>query len=1289
LKGNNRNNFVFAFGFIVILLAASTLLGPEILFAQTIRYSFLPSSASSPLTLSTTRVTDVAFVTHSHKGSTHPDPPPSALTQAASSSSSASSPSTNASLIQITAGKVQEIRFSISNNNLATTPSPLNLPTSITNLAVSLASQNNSVRILGPSNWNLPSISPGSGQQLTTPVFASTSLIGSPVFFTVTVQYIQNGHQVKTASFNLGAIVVGSIQLSVNNLGIRYIGSTPNLSGNILNEGNTPAQFASVEMLNQAQGQAPFPSSLDKNLTSILVPGSSQYLGNIATNSPVPFNIPLEIVQGPGGKAQQQQQQQQNASIANNNNSRGSNPPALLSETTLGQSTGRNFSATNNNISPGTYPVSIKITYVDDLKNTRELIANSTINVFGAQSLSTQQGGSATDPQLTSSNGFVDAYWASNTARVANGNGTISSSSLQATPVPQQQEAGPGDGQSIFAVELSNTEFSTINGITGYLTLPPGFSAASAGIGININPVSAQHVATASYTNLVSAGQTYTLYFKVNIGKTATLGSHLASLRVYYFKVPELEPGQYRSQSFTVPFILPGKVVLDTTTTTTSLNPGVSNVARIQVKNEGSAQAHSVIVSVTGISGNSISGSNVGSSSTAAAGNSVNSTTGPGAQITTITPQSSIPTVTLGARTFNIGTIPVAGRAEIDTIMYPSYSAGGTLQNLNLQISYANAVGSTVTSSYSVGFLVLPTPPQAGITVAPFAGQTLTNNNTSSTTTPNANPSNNNTTATTSGITASPSNSTSASSSLPSNITNSSSPLSTSSSSFSHSNTSGNNNTNSNRNSSGGVTVSPSYASSSMMPKTITDNNRINKIMPIVHIAYKIAKGNNIGTITSANAAHASNDSLSHRSAAISRSSINTKDQNSTTTSANAAHASNNAVSHGSATTTNSAPAPTNNNQLNSSSLILVAGNTEDMKFNVANNNDVPITNAVVSIASQTNDLKIVGDTLWSLASLGPHSTHQFSTKIFASASLIAQPVSFLVTMQYISHGQSQVGSFILGGTVIGSIVVTASGISINYIAGVPNLVGNLLNQGNTIALYTTVQLINQPFSTANQSSTTNQQQQQPHHQHQFGGGPAAGSGQLSSSTAASTTPAESSAPTSLPPPQYLGDLQPDSPLPFSIPLTANINSTAPGIYPVKLEVTYSDDLKNHHTTVLNNTVQLTAPQQKVRNGQGGGIFGFLTGGASHGRGGGAGGGTEFLGIPLLLWIAIIAAIAIAFILIRRRRRSRAALITTANGQEEEGDIGDSDEDIESLIDGSRKPSDTKKKEGGSTKPPI
>ncbi|PWU82188.1 MAG: hypothetical protein DLM72_03240 [Candidatus Nitrosopolaris wilkensis] len=1324
---NDRKNFVFALGFIVVLLVSGTLIGPyvaELSFAQTIQYSsssFLPSSTSSPLTLSTNvALTNLAFNNHSHNvspGNTQLDPPPSPSTQAASSSSSASSSSTNASQIQITAGKVQDIGFTIKNNVLFRL-----VPASIRSLAVSLASQNTSVRILGPSNWDIPTISSGSGQQLTTQVFASTSLIGNPVFFTVTIQYIQLTHQVKTASFNLGAIVVGNIQLRVNNLGIRYIGSTPNLVGSILNEGNTPAQFANVEMLQQGQGRVQTQQSptSNKDLITILVPISSLYLGNIATNSPVPFSIPLQAVQLPGGKAQQQQ----NAPFTNNNNPRGSIPPPLLTTTALDQSTSRNFVGIDTNLAPGTYPVSIKITYVDDLKNTRQVIVNSTVNVFGAQSsLAQQAGGSATATgtatdgqlvsQLTSSNGFVDAYWASNTARVANGNGTVSSGSLQSTPVPQQQEVAPGDGQSILAVELSNTEFSNINGITGYLTLPTGFSSATGGIGTtinNINPVSQsslqnqghqqqKQVAIATYNSLVQAGQTYTVYFKVNVGKTATLGNHLASLTVYYFKVPNLEPGQYHSQAFTVPFILPGKVILDAIPTTTSLNPGVSQPVKIGIKNKGTGEAHGVIASVTSVSGNSISGSNVGSSSTAAS-NNVNSTNGPGAQITTITPQSSIPTVQLGARTFDIGTIPVNGSAEIDPIMYPAYSSGGTLQNLNLQISYTNAIGGSITSTSSVGFLVLPTPPQAGITVAPFAGQTLTNNNTSSTPNPNANPGNsntNNTNTAASGITASPSSRPSSSSSSPSNITNSAPPLSTSSSSSSHSNTtgpSGNNPRNSNSNSSGGITVSPSYTSSSIMPKSIADNNRISNNIAMVPLVYKIAKGNNTGTTTSANTAYTSNKVFSQRTAAIGNSSSNTSDQNSIITSANVAHTSNKGLSHRSAAITKNATASSNtNNQLNSTSLILVAGNTEAMKFNVANNNDLPITNAVVSIASQTSGLKIVGDTLWSLASLGPHSSHQFSSKIFASASLIAQPVSFLVTMQYISHGQSQVGSFILGGTVIGSIKVNASGIGINSIAGVPNLVGNLLNEGNTIALYTTVQLINQPFSTANGSSTTNQQQHQ-HHHNQSGVGSAGGGQSSSSTTASTTTPQQSSTPTSLPPPQYLGDLQPDSPLPFSIPLTANTNNTATGNYPVNLQVTYSDDLKNSHTVVLNNTVQIAPQQAKQGNGQAGGISGFLSsifgggggggGGGRHSRGGGqTSGANDVLGIPLPILIAIIAAITIAFILIRRRRRSRAA--TNANRQEEEGD----NEDIESLIDGSHTSVDTKKKEGGGTTPPI
>ena len=143
---------------------------------------------------------------------TNVDPPHPASANASSQSPSSSSHNSTPSPIQIAAGKIQNVTFAIHNDNAVVSPIVSPLQNSMTDLAVSLVSQSSSVRILGPSNWNIPSISSGSGQQLTTQVFASTSLMGNPVDFTVTVQYIQNGHQVKTAALDLGAMITGDIQ---------------------------------------------------------------------------------------------------------------------------------------------------------------------------------------------------------------------------------------------------------------------------------------------------------------------------------------------------------------------------------------------------------------------------------------------------------------------------------------------------------------------------------------------------------------------------------------------------------------------------------------------------------------------------------------------------------------------------------------------------------------------------------------------------------------------------------------------------------------------------------------------------------------------------------------------------------------------------------------------------------------------------------------------------------------------------------------------------------------------
>src|SRR5215212_6410567 len=511
--------------------------------------SVLPTSSASlyrlPESLLATPLTHTSFGTSSSNNTMS-----GSDVNNRSSSTTTNSSSTQPQSIQIAAGSVQDLSFAIANNN--------NAGVSIADAVVSLTSESSAVRILGDSRWNLQSIAAGSQQELSTRVYASTSLIGSPVFFTVTMQYIRNGNEVRTDSFQLGAIVVGNIRISVNDVTISYIGDTPTLVGNLLNEGNTPALFTKIELLQSTtQGK---PQLLRPTI-------SSEFLGDLAVNSPVAFNIPLQIAQ----------------------------------ENTTLQVTGDG------------YPISLRITYSDELRNTHELGVNETISLEPIQPRTGQQIGSPSQENAVVNNGFVDAYWADSVAtspsttssNLSNAAGSIAST------LPSEREVGPGEGPSFLAVVLSNTAFSDITGIIGYLQLLEGFAAAttptttSATNDGSVNTSSGQ-TSIASLSNIVRAGQTYTLFFKVNVLEKAQKGFHEALLRINYFKVPEPEPGTYRVQTTTVPFELPGKVILDASPETNDLVPGEPNEVKLMIRNRGSADAHSVIININAIGGSII-----------------------------------------------------------------------------------------------------------------------------------------------------------------------------------------------------------------------------------------------------------------------------------------------------------------------------------------------------------------------------------------------------------------------------------------------------------------------------------------------------------------------------------------------------------------------------------------------------------------------------------------------------------------------------------------------------------
>lgn len=68
--------------------------------------------------------------------------------------------------------------------------------------------------------------------------------------------------------------------------------------------------------------------------------------------------------------------------------------------------------------------------------------------------------------------------------------------------------------------------------------------------------------------------------------------------------------------------------------------------------------------------------------------------------------------------------------------------------------------------------------------------------------------------------------------------------------------------------------------------------------------------------------------------------------------------------------------------------------------------------------------------------------------------------------------------------------------------------------------------------------------------------------------------------------PEYLGDLEEDSPLPFNIPLSTS-NKSSSGNYLVTLKVEYYDDLRNQYVIYESDIVMVDMPQQPVSENQG------------------------------------------------------------------------------------------------------
>jgi hypothetical protein len=221
----------------------------------------------------------------------------------------------------------------------------------------------------------------------------------------------------------------------------------------------------------------------------------------------------------------------------------------------------------------------------------------------------------------------------------------------------------------------------------------------------------------------------------------------------------------------------------------------------------------------------------------------------------------------------------------------------------------------------------------------------------------------------------------------------------------------------------------------------------------------------------------------------------------------------------------------------------IAAGKIEDYAFSVTNKGTTPLTNVVVTIESPSESLKILGDSKWTTQRIEENSKVDLATTVFAATSLIGDPAALDVTVEYSANGELSTESFVLGTYVAGEIGIRAYDIAIEYIGGEPNIVGSLLNEGNTLALFTTIEVT--------------------------------GAENLMSD---------------LPPQQYIGDLEENSPLPFSIPVNVDAGAGA-GEYPVSLKVSYKDDLRQVHTLDIDSKVQFAPEKPASESTQNGGIM--------------------------------------------------------------------------------------------------
>ena len=344
--------------------------------------------------------------------------------------------------------------------------------------------------------------------------------------------------------------------------------------------------------------------------------------------------------------------------------------------------------------------------------------------------------------QVEKNPGFQDSYWTDKTVAAGNDSDKL-----------EEKEVGPGEGIATLAVVLVNKAQSDISAIKGTLSLPDGFEAVERGYDSNDsnrlslsnssnllsssidtltnsssnNQLNLSNSTVASYDSIVTPGSEFTLYFDIYITNKVKVGSYQGSLDLSYSKV--LTTGDITVKDIPIAFRVPGKVILDVETKNQYLTPSTVNRVNIDIINKGSADANSAIITISNDDGNTEGNLTPVTGTSSAQTNkqensteTTNSTTTPTSatnsnEITSQNTTSSSSITTVGTQKYDAGVIGPGQIVSINPSIYPATVAAGTLQNLDIQISYGNSLGNRETINYNLGLMINAEPKESNFNV--------------------------------------------------------------------------------------------------------------------------------------------------------------------------------------------------------------------------------------------------------------------------------------------------------------------------------------------------------------------------------------------------------------------------------------------------------------------------------------------------------------------------------------------------------------------------------------------